>query len=109
MEESDFIMAEFHCVTCGGVAYADGDSIICFNCGKEEDVCDCERLSKLDRVTVYRKTDEEGNYYYFFFDGDEKVELDWGETGFIPNIGDRFPHPSRDIDLILSEISFWNE
>ena len=99
-----FTVAEYHCVTCGGVAYTEGDDVVCFDCGKEEGSCVCERLSTLDRVTVYRKTDEDGNHYYFFFDGNEKVDLDWGETGFIPNIGDRFPHPTRNIDLVLKEI-----
>jgi len=58
----------------------------------------------MDRVSVYRETDEDGNHCYFFFDGKSRVELDWGETGFVPNIGDRFPHPRKDVDLVLDKL-----
>jgi hypothetical protein len=99
-----FTVAEYHCVTCGGVAYADGDDIICIGCEKEEGSCACERLRWLDKVIVYHEVDEDGNHFYFFYDGNNKIELDWGETGFIPNFGDRFPHPDREIDLVLNGI-----
>ena len=57
-----------------------------------------------EKVIVYHKIDEDGNHYYFFFDSKKKIDLDWGETGHVPNGGDRFPHPKRDIDLRLNDV-----
>ncbi len=65
-------------------------------------------LRQNDKVVVFHKIDEEGNHSYYFYDGKRKIELDWGETGLIPNSGDSFPHPDRDIDLILDDI-LWAE
>jgi len=33
----------------------------------------------------------------------KKIELDWGETGLIPNSGNSFSHPDRDIDFLWAE------
>jgi len=63
-----------------------------------------KNLRSGDVSVVYHEVDEEGNHSYWFYDGDERVDLDWGETGHIPNSGDRFPHPDRDIDLRLDDI-----
>ena len=57
-----------------------------------------------DKVIIYHKIDDEGNHYYYFYGGKRKIDLDWGETGLIPNSGDGFPHPNRDIDSILDDI-----
>ena len=43
-------------------------------------------LRQNDRITVYHKIDDEGNHCYYFYDGNKKIELDWGETGLIPKI-----------------------
>jgi len=65
-------------------------------------------LKQNDKVIVYYKIDEEGNHHYYFYDGRKKVDLDWGEVGHVPNSGDRFSHPKRDIDLRLDSI-LWAE
>ncbi|MCM8785648.1 MAG: hypothetical protein NC827_02790 [Candidatus Omnitrophica bacterium] len=65
-------------------------------------------LRRNDKVVVYHKIGEEGDHYYSFYDGKKKIELDWGETGLIPNADDRFPNSDRDIDLILDDI-LWAE
>lgn len=65
-------------------------------------------LKQNDKVIVYHEIDGEGNHYYYFYDYKKKVELIWGSTGLIPNIGDRFPHPNRHIDLRLDAI-LWAE
>ncbi|MGQ9631894.1 MAG: hypothetical protein ACUVXI_16520 [bacterium] len=65
-------------------------------------------LRQNDKITVYHKIDEDGNHYYYFYDGKKKVELIWGSTGLVPNFGDRFPHPDKDIDLRLDNI-LWAE
>ncbi len=50
-------------------------------------------------VTVYRA--------YYFYDGHQRVYLDWGETGLIPNPGDAFDHPTRDgVSLRLGDIKW---
>ncbi|RLI65062.1 MAG: hypothetical protein DRO67_03235 [Candidatus Asgardarchaeum californiense] len=59
---------------------------------------------KIKEVIVYHEVDDEGNHYYYFYDGNKRVDLDWGETGLVPNAGDRFSHPSKDEDLRLGEI-----
>jgi len=67
-----------------------------------------KKLKQNDKVIVYHKIDEEGNHYYYFYDGKKRIELDWGETGHIPNGGDSFSHPYKEIDLVLDEI-LWVE
>jgi len=62
------------------------------------------RLRQNSEVIVYHDVDEEGNHTYYLYDGRRKVTLDWGVVGHIPNRGDRFTHPRRDIDLRLSDI-----
>jgi len=63
-----------------------------------------KKLRNGDASIVYHEVDEEGNHLYWFYDGGKRVGLDWGEIGHIPNGGDRFPHPERDIDLRLDDI-----
>jgi len=67
-----------------------------------------KRLKQNDKIAVYHQIDQKGNHYYYFYDGGRRIYLDWGETGLIPNAGDRFPHPERDIDLKLDDI-LWAE
>ena len=67
-----------------------------------------KKLKQNDKIIVYHKIDEAGNHYYYFYDCKEKIELDWGETGHIPNGNDRFSHPVREIPLILDDI-LWIE
>jgi hypothetical protein len=62
------------------------------------------RLRSDNSVKVYHEVDDEGNHFYWFYEKGERIDLDWGETGHIPNCGDRFPHPKRDIDLRLDDI-----
>jgi hypothetical protein len=57
-----------------------------------------KKLKHNARVIVYHEVS------YFFYDGKRRVDLDWGQVGHIPNGGDRFPHPERDIDLRLDDI-----
>ena len=56
-----------------------------------------------DSVVVYHEI-EEGEHCYYFCDGGRRIDLDWGETGHVPNATDRFPHPEVDIDLRLDDI-----
>jgi len=67
-----------------------------------------KELRHNDKIIVYHEIGEEGDHYYYFYDGEKKVELDWGQTGFVPNANDRFPHPERDIDLTLYDV-LWAE
>lgn len=67
------------------------------------------RLRSGDSVKVYHEVDGEGNHYYWFCDKGKRVDLDWGEIGHIPNAGDRFAHPERDIDLRLDDIIWAND
>lgn len=67
-----------------------------------------KKLKNRNSVKVYHEIDDESNHYYWFLDGNEKVDLDWGETGHIPNSGDQFPHPKRDMDLHLDGI-LWSD
>jgi len=62
------------------------------------------RLKQNSEIVVYHNVDEEGNHSYYFYDENEKVDLDWGEVGHIPNRGDRFAHPEKSIDLRLDDI-----
>ncbi len=59
---------------------------------------------KTKSINVYHKVDDEGNHLYFFYDSGEKIDLDWGDTGHIPNAGDTFPHPKRNIDFRPNDI-----
>jgi len=61
-------------------------------------------LKHNSKVIVYHNIDEDGNHCYYFYDGKKKIKLIWGETGYIPNFGDRFPHPQKEIDLRLDNI-----
>ena len=63
-----------------------------------------KRLRDGDYVQVYHEVTDEGEHWYKFYDGEKRLDLDWGQTGHIPNGGDRFPHPRRDIDLHLDGI-----
>lgn len=63
-----------------------------------------KKLQNRDKITIYHEINEAGDHNYFFFDGTERVDLDWGDIGHIPNAGDSFPHPNRDIDLELDDI-----
>lgn len=64
-----------------------------------------KKLRNSDSVVVYHEADDEGNHYYWFLDKGEKIYLeDWGETGFVPNWGNRFPHPKRKIELRLDGV-----
>jgi hypothetical protein len=63
-----------------------------------------KKLKHNSWVTVYHRIDNEGNHYYWFMDGTKVIYLCWGETGLIPNHGDRFPHPKKNIDLHLDDI-----
>lgn len=54
------------------------------------------KLEDNDEVIVYRS--------YYFYDGPERVDLDWGIIGHIPNQGDTFEHPKRNIGLRLGGI-----
>ena len=51
-----------------------------------------------EKVVVYH------SHLYYFYDKGEKVFLDWGETGFIPNEGDFFLHPEKEKDIELEAI-----
>ena len=55
-------------------------------------------------VQVYHEFTDEEKHCYWFYDGKERINLDWGQTGHIPNGGDQFPHPKREIDLHLDDI-----
>ena len=57
-----------------------------------------------DKIIIYHEIDEEGDHHYYFYDGEKKVDLDWGQIGHVPNADDCFPHPERDIDLVLYDI-----
>jgi len=63
-----------------------------------------KKLKHNARTIVYHEVSDEGDHSYFFYDGKRRVELDWGQVGHIPNGGDRFPHPERDIALRLDDI-----
>ncbi len=63
-----------------------------------------KKLRQNTEVVVYHDVDDEGNHSYYFYDEDEKVDLDWGEVGHIPNRDDRFPHPDKNLDLRLDNI-----
>ena len=67
-----------------------------------------KKLKNGEDVKVYHEIDDQGNHYYWFLDGNKKVNLDWGGTGLIPNRGDRFPHPKKEIDLHLDDI-LWTD
>ena len=68
-----------------------------------------EKLKHNSWVTVYHRIDNKGNHYYWFIDGSKVIYLDWGATGHIPNRGDRFLHPKRDIDLHLDDVLWAND
>jgi len=63
-----------------------------------------KKLKHNQGIIVYHEFSDEGDHSYFFNDGKRRVDLDWGQVGHIPNGGDRFPHPERDIDLRLDDI-----
>lgn len=65
-------------------------------------------LQHEDKVIVYHKVNRNGDHIYYFYDNGKKVYLDWGEIGHIPNCEDAFPHPQKDIDLILDDI-IWED
>lgn len=67
-----------------------------------------KRLNAGEYATVYHEVTPDGNHLYWFLDGGRKIYLDWGEIGHFPDADQRFPHPSRNMDLRLYDI-LWAE
>lgn len=67
------------------------------------------KIKNLSAVLVYHEayepTEEEPiRHEYWFFYKRKKIDLDWGETGHVPNTGDLFIVEELDKDFRLKGI-----